>query len=59
MSPQESSYPTTASTEKISTAEAHEKDLKTNLLNMIKVLKEEMNESHKEIKENVIIIIIM
>lgn len=49
MSPPELSYPTTASPEYSNTAKAEENYLKTNVMKMIVILKEEVNKSLKEI----------
>ena len=51
MSPLEANNSATAGPENCSIAEAQEKGLKTAFMNMIKVLKEEMNKPLKEIYE--------
>lgn len=51
MSSPELSYPTTENPEYSKITEAHEKDLKTNLMEMIEFLKEEVNRSFKEIEK--------
>ena len=43
---------TTACPEYFNIAEAQEKDLETDCMNMIELFKEENNKSHKEIQEN-------
>jgi hypothetical protein len=51
MSLLELSQATTASPDLSNTVEAHKNNLKTNLIQMIGVLKEEINKSFKEIEE--------
>lgn len=51
MPPPEPSYPTSASPKYCNTTEAQEKDVKTNLMKIIELHKEEMDKSFKEIKE--------
>lgn len=52
MSPLELSSPTTEGPENCSTAEAQNKGLKMAFMNIIMILKEEMNKSFKEMYEN-------
>lgn len=51
MPPPEPSYSISASPKYCNTAETQEKDLKTNLMKIIELHKEEINKSLKEIKE--------
>jgi hypothetical protein len=52
MIPSEPTYPTKTSPEYSNTAEMQEKNLKTNFLKMINILREEMNKYFKGIQEN-------
>lgn len=52
MAPPEHNYPSTANARYPKETEAQEEDLKSNLINIIEVFKEDMDKSLKEIQEN-------
>jgi hypothetical protein len=52
MSPLESNNPTIVASEKCNRSEPKDKDLKIAFMNMMEILKEEMDKSSKEVYEN-------